>query len=73
MAATLNNIGNVYMNQGRYAEALKAHEKALRITRAALGDDHPDVAATLNNIGNVYQRQGRYAEALEAYEEALRI
>ena len=49
--------------QGRYDEALEAYEDALRIQRAKLGDDHPDVAATRNNLGLVYYSQGRHAEA----------
>ena len=58
---------------GNYGQVLEAYEEALRIKRAALGDDYLDVASTRNNIGNVYAKQGRYPEALEAYEEALRI
>ena len=66
-------MGIVYQRQGRYDEALKELKEALRIRRAALGDDHPDVAATRNNMGVVYRSQGRYDEALKEYEEALRI
>ena len=58
---------------GKYGQALEAYAQALRIKRAALGDDHLGVASTRNNMGNVYDSQGRYAEALEAYEESLRI
>ena len=43
-------MGGVYNLLDRHAEALEAYEEALRIQRAALGDDHPDVAATLDDI-----------------------
>ena len=61
---TLNGIGGVYANQGRYAEALEAYEQALAIGREV--GDRAGEGTTLNNIGVVYDDQGRYAEALEA-------
>ncbi len=70
--ATLNNIGVVYDDQGRYAEALEALRAGAghRARRWATG---PARATTLNNIGVVYDDQGRYAEALETYQQALAI
>jgi hypothetical protein len=38
----------------RYPEALRSYEEALRIKKASLGAEHPDVAQTLNSIGMVY-------------------
>ncbi len=38
-------------DMGRYAEALRSFQQALRIREAALGRQHPDAAATINNIG----------------------
>ena len=59
---TLNNIGVVYGRQGRYTEALEAHQKALAIRREV--GDRLGEGATQVNIGTIYRDQGRYAEAL---------
>ena len=63
----------VYVNQGKYDEALAMYEKALSIRLKKLGDDHPDVADTYNNMAVVYYNQGKYEEALAMYEKALSI
>eukprot|EP00287_Rhodomonas_sp_CCMP768_P010523 CAMPEP_0196720674 /NCGR_PEP_ID=MMETSP1091-20130531/3414_1 /TAXON_ID=302021 /ORGANISM="Rhodomonas sp., Strain CCMP768" /LENGTH=95 /DNA_ID=CAMNT_0042061975 /DNA_START=313 /DNA_END=597 /DNA_ORIENTATION=+ len=48
VAASLNNIGEVYRNLGKYEEALEKYNEALQIRRSKLGDDHIDVAKSLN-------------------------
>jgi tetratricopeptide (TPR) repeat protein/CHAT domain-containing protein len=68
---TLNNIGRVYDDQGRYAEALNYLRQALVIQRAV--GDRAGEGDTLHNIGGVYHDQGRYAEALDYYQQALVI
>jgi tetratricopeptide (TPR) repeat protein len=69
----LNDLANVYQNQGRYDEAIAKYEEALRIDEKTIGCEHPDHAAGLNNLAMVYSKQGRYDEAIAKYEEALRI
>ncbi len=71
VALTLNNLGNVYSNQGKWQEAITAFEQSLQIKRQ-LGDVH-GVAQTLNNLGNVYRQQGHWQEAIAAYEQSLQI
>jgi hypothetical protein len=39
---------------GNLPKSLEYCEQALRIQRAALGPDHPDVATTMSNVGLVY-------------------
>ena len=73
VAATYNNMGNVFAKQGRYAEALQHHEKSLAIRLKQLGPEHPDVADTYNNMAIVFDSQGRYAEALQHHEKSLAI
>ena len=53
-AATLSNIGTIYMNMGQYEEALKIYEECLSLQELILGEDHPDCTVTLNNIENIY-------------------
>ena len=55
-------------------EALEMYLKALEISRAALGDRHPDVAGSYNNIAIVYHARGEHAKALEMlHSKALEI
>ena len=71
VAASYNNIGMVYRQQGKYEEALVQHTKSLDIGIRVLGHEHPSVAGSYNNIGAVYHRQGKYEEALVQYQKAL--
>jgi tetratricopeptide (TPR) repeat protein len=59
--------------QVQYAEAQPLLEKALAITRQALGEDHPDTAQSYNNLARNLAAQGKYDEAHPPYEKALAI
>jgi len=67
----LMGLGNVYLQQGRWEEAIANYEKALETFRA-LGDRHGE-AQTLTNLGIVYRLQGRWEEAIACYEKDLEI
>jgi CHAT domain-containing protein/Tfp pilus assembly protein PilF len=73
VARSLNNLANLYHDQGYYAEAEPLHKRALAIREKALGPNHVEVAITLANLGNLYLERGRYAEAEQAYKRALAI
>ncbi|MEM9463109.1 MAG: serine/threonine-protein kinase [Myxococcota bacterium] len=73
VAASLNNLGTVYFEQGSYEEAKGYYEQALEIWKKTLGADHHYVARSLNSLGGVYFEQGEYERAKEYCEEALRI
>jgi len=47
VATSLNNLGEVYGAQGRYAEAEPLYKRALAILEEALGSEHPEVARML--------------------------
>ena len=53
MAIDLSNLGSVLQARGDLAGARPYYERALSITEAALGPDHPTVAVTLSNLGGV--------------------
>jgi len=72
-AASYNNIGLVYEEQGDYSKSLEYYFKALKTREMILGIEHPDTAASYNNIGGVYDDQGDYNRALEYYLKALAI
>ena len=50
--------GNVLLEMNDVAGARKSFERALAITEAAYGPDHPTVAANLNNLGSIRQQAG---------------
>jgi len=71
MAGSLNNIGNVYWNQGNYPKAREYYFKALKINEVL--DNKKGIAINLGNIGNVYTIQGDFPKVLEYYFKALKI
>ncbi|KAL2131177.1 hypothetical protein VTI74DRAFT_5443 [Chaetomium olivicolor] len=75
---TVNNLGNLYTDQGRLSEAESMFQWALEGKDKALGWDHISTLNTVYNLGNVYVKQWRlteaesmYQRALEGYEKAL--
>jgi tetratricopeptide (TPR) repeat protein len=73
LAKSLDRLGCLYQEQGRYGEAEPLLQKALKLHRRLAGDDHPDVATSLNNLARLYKSQGRYNEAEPLYEQSLEI
>ena len=73
-----HNLGDLYFDQGKLAEAEKMYIRALQGKEEALGPDHTSTLDTVNNLGNLYKNQGKLAEAekmyiraLQGYEDAL--
>ena len=73
VAVSLNNLGVLYQNQGRYDDAEPLYQRALEIREKVLGPDHPDVAMSLDSLGMLYNDQGRYSDAEPLYRRALEI
>ena len=73
IAITLNKQGNLYSDQGRYAEAEPFYKRSLVIREKILGPHHIDVSLSLNNLAYSYENQGRYAEAELLYKRSLAI
>ncbi len=72
-AASLKNLGMLYIDQGAYAEAEQLFSRALAICENALGLGHPDTAQSLINLALAYTHQGTYAEAEPLCSRALEI
>ena len=70
MALRLGNLAVTYSDLGRPADALPLEERALAITEAALGADHPTTGRRLGNLAATYRDLGREAEALRLEERA---
>ena len=60
-AKAQTNLGNVYLEQGKYDLAIKSYQKALTI--------NSDDAWAHCNLGVAYHQQGRYDLAIEAYNK----
>ena len=56
-------IGNTYWKLGEDSDAQPHLERALELSRAALGEDHPETHAIMNMLALVYQEQGNHARA----------
>jgi tetratricopeptide (TPR) repeat protein len=69
----LDNIGILYVAEGRYAEAEAALRKAVQIQEKLGGDARRDFSVTLHNLALAYSKQGRHAEALDASSRAFAI
>ena len=64
-AAAHNNIGLVYLHQGRLAPAIACFQQALAL--------EPSLAQAHLNLGNAYKSQGRLEEALVCFNTALAL
>ena len=69
----LNNLAALYQATGHLAAAEPLYQRALAITEAALGPDHPSVAICLNNLAGLYRASGRLAAAEPLFQRALEI
>lgn len=68
-ALNLNNIGQIYLSQGKNDQALNLYQQALNIYKE--NNYKQGAAVTLNNIGRIYLNQGKYAQAIELNQQAL--
>jgi CHAT domain-containing protein len=73
VARSVNNLAELYDDQGQYLKSEPLHVRALAIDEKVLGPDHPGVATDLNNLAGLYRAQGQYAKAEPLYVRALAI
>lgn len=64
-SAAYSNLGNALSKEGRFAEAVKIYEQALRLD--------PTDAVAHYNLGNVLIAQDKLNEAVRHFQEAVRI
>ena len=69
----VNSIADYLHRRAHFHDAEPLFVRSLRITRKALGDEHPTVATALNNLAELYRNQGRLEEARPLFEQSLRI
>jgi tetratricopeptide (TPR) repeat protein len=71
-AATLNRLGDIYLNEERFGEAEKAYAKALSVYRRGSASNAA-IAATRRNLATTYSLQGRREEAIALLKEASEL
>jgi tetratricopeptide (TPR) repeat protein len=69
----LNAKATSLYQQGRYSEAAKVAEEALKVVEKTFSTNHPAVGLSLNNLALLYRTQGKYVEAEPLYKRALKI
>jgi len=74
LGASLNNLAEPYLAQGKYAQAEPLSKRALAIREMTLGPEHPTVAEMLDHYANLLRKMDRAAEAakLKARPQANR-
>lgn len=70
---TLVNLGLVYTDQGKYAEAIDVYQRADPILKKKYGSSHPTYAQFLNNYASAYLRYEKYTPSRNIYEQSLSI
>ena len=70
---SLNNLAELYRDQGNYAEAEPLYQRALAIFENTLGPEHLQVGLGMNNLALLYHAQGNHAEAQPLYQRSLTI
>jgi tetratricopeptide (TPR) repeat protein len=71
MAASYNNLGVVYRNQGALDKALNYYITSLKIYETL--DNKEGIATTKNNISNLYSIKKDYAQAMKYLEESYNL
>ncbi|MGE6758506.1 tetratricopeptide repeat protein [Corallococcus interemptor] len=72
-AESLNNLANLYQQQGLYSRAEPLYSRALDLRATVLGKHHLTVADSLNNLALLYREQGLYHRAEPLYVRALAL
>jgi tetratricopeptide (TPR) repeat protein len=64
-------IGNIYLNEGNYPDALEMHLSALKL-KQELGDEQ-SIAYSYNNLGVIYNNIRQYNTGLDYYKRSIEL
>jgi len=67
------HFGNICRTLEFYGKIENLFQKALKISKKILGENHTDIAIYYNNLASFYNSRGNYERAEEFYFKALRI
>lgn len=73
VANALNNLANVFMDQGQPERAVALYARSVSIGERLYGPEHVVVGAYVNNLANAKAGQGLLDEVWPLYERALSI
>lgn len=74
IAKSLNNIGEIYVAQEKYKDAMKEYSKSRDIRKNLYKDErHPDLGVSYLNLGELHKKERNYKDALENLQKALNI
>jgi len=68
---SVNNLGLVLGNQGKYEDAEKLFRQALEGHEKALGPTRSNTLISMSNLGSVLQNQRKYEDAEKLFRRAL--
>jgi serine/threonine protein kinase/tetratricopeptide (TPR) repeat protein len=67
----LNDLGAVYLVEGKKEAAVQAMQDSLALKQKALGADHPDVGASEGNLAITLAQLGRTNDAVQYIERSI--
>ncbi|MDQ2746781.1 MAG: tetratricopeptide repeat protein [Acidobacteriota bacterium] len=73
LATSLDRMAGVYVEQGKYREALELSTEAVEIDEKILGTNHAEYAVDLNNLATIYYMLGNYNEVEKLLNKSLEI
>jgi tetratricopeptide (TPR) repeat protein len=73
IAATCNNMANIYEKKGKQGMALEHYERALRMYDATAEQDRVNIAKIHSNMAAIFLAQEDYERAEQFYLQALNI
>ncbi len=69
----LHQAGCYLRERGLYQRAEIFLQQALRVSKQALGAEHPDTASVLTDLGELYSARGDYEVAERLYQDAFNV
>jgi tetratricopeptide (TPR) repeat protein len=73
IARTLQEMGELYIRQGRDDKAVAAYERARDVLVQTVGPDHPDLVPVLLRLAALYRDPSREDAAMRLLNDGLRI
>jgi tetratricopeptide (TPR) repeat protein len=73
MLTTVNNLGNLYVNQGKLVEAEQMYQRALQGYEKELEPEHTSTLNTVNNLGVLYALRAYYSDLTSYYSIAYNV
>lgn len=73
VARVIDQLGNAYANQNKFAEAEPLLTRGLEMRRKLLGPSHAEIAESLLSLGALHTRRNNYGQAEAALREALEM